>query len=334
MKQFETQQKNGVAAIKITNFSKRYKGRDNYAVKDVSFEVQPGEFHGFIGANGAGKTTTIKSLIGAYAKYDGTVEIFGHLNKTKEAKLKMGYIPEAANFPRNLTAVQYIAHMANLSGMSMKAAREFAKKELTAVGLGNLLKAKPMTFSSGQKKKVLLAQALVANPDVLVMDEPAANLDPKARAEFFETLKELQQRGKAIFISSHILAELEHFITTVTILDGGRVVYSGQKDDLLSNEGLSYKFAFENKKDTKTFQEWVKAQKLDSWKEQDFTIVQLKERKYLDKAVAFIAKEKLNVNTLTINKKTLQEAYDFYVRKGSNDTSSKLDIDMIVKGGN
>lgn len=320
-------------AIKVTNFSKRYRGRNNYAVKDVSFEVKPGEFHGFIGANGAGKTTTIKSLIGAYANYDGKVEIFGHLNKTKAAKLKMGYIPEAANFPKTLNTLQYITHMAHLSGMSMKDAKAFANKELDEIGLGNLKKAKPMSFSSGQKKKVLLAQALVADPDVIIMDEPAANLDPKARAEFFDTLKKLQARGKAIFISSHILSELEHFITSATILDGGKVVYSGTKEKLLGTKGLEYRFAFETKEDEKVFADHVKKEKHASRKEEDHLIVQLEDKANLDKAVAFIAKNKLHIRTLMANKKTLQQAYDEYVKKGSNDTRTDVETNLKKKGG-
>lgn len=322
-----------VPAIKVTNFSKRYRGRNNYAVKGVSFEVKPGEFHGFIGANGAGKTTTIKSLIGAYANYDGQVEIFGHLNKTKAAKLKMGYIPEAANFPKTLTTVEYITHMAHISGMPMKEAKAFANKELEAIGLGNLKKAKPMSFSSGQKKKVLLAQALVADPDVLIMDEPAANLDPKARAEFFETLKMLQARGKAIFISSHILSELEHFITSATILDGGKVVYSGTKEKLLGTKGLEYKFEFETKEDEKTFLDYVKLEKHATKREDENLIVQLENKDNLDKAVAFIAKNKLHIRTLMANKKTLQQAYDEYVKKGSNDTREDVEVNLKKKGG-
>lgn len=322
-----------VAAIKVSNFSKRYKGRNNYAVKDVSFEVKPGEFHGFIGANGAGKTTTIKSLIGAYANYEGKVEIFGHLNKTKEAKLKMGYIPEAANFPKNLSTVQYITHMANLSGMKMKDAKAFANKELDFIGLGRLKNEKPMSFSSGQKKKVLLAQALVADPDVIIMDEPAANLDPKARGEFFDTLKSLQQRGKAIFISSHILSELEHFVTAVTILDGGKVVYSGSKEKLLGTKGLEYRFAFETEEDTKEFAAHVKKAKHDSRIEDGFLIVQLENKENLDKAVEYIAKHKLHIRTLMANRKTLQQAYDEYVKKGSNDTRSDIAEAAGKKGG-
>ena len=94
--------------LEVQGFFKRYKGNKQYSVNNASFKVQRGSFHGFIGANGAGKTTTIKSLIGAYATFKGEISIFGHKYNTMEAKAKLGYIPEAAKFPRELSAYQYV----------------------------------------------------------------------------------------------------------------------------------------------------------------------------------------------------------------------------------
>lgn len=315
---------NNNLAIEVINFSKKYRGRSNYAVHNANFSVKLGEFHGFIGANGAGKTTTIKSLIGAYGTLEGEIKIFGYNNHTSEAKKHLGYIPEAANFPKTLNTIQYISHMANLSGMPMKEAKKFAKETLQEIGLGPVMKKKPYTFSSGQKKKVLLAQALVGNPDVIVMDEPAANLDPQARSDFFIELQKLQNQGKAIFISSHILSELEQYTTAVTILDGGKVVYSGDVKTLLENKDFEYRFLFKTKTDEKTFVDWVTKNKWSNRKgTEGYLVVGIQEEKNLEKIIDFVAKSKLSMIHMTSNKKTLQQAYDKFVKLGSVDTKGE-----------
>ena len=312
-------------ALEVKGFSKKYRGRTNYAVKNASFIVKPGEFHGFIGANGAGKTTTIKSLIGAYAKWEGEIKIFGSKNTSIEAKKRMGYIPEAANFPKNLNALEYITHMANLAGMPYKQAKVFAKQTLEQIGLGPVMGKKPTTFSSGQKKKVLLAQALVNNPDVIIMDEPAANLDPQARSEFFTELKKLQKQGKAILISSHILAELDTFVDSVTILDGGEVVFSGTTSSLNSNIALVYHFSFRDKESKEKFTNYLEKQNLPHKSEGPQQVQgKMIEEANVDKALAYIVKHGLALESMNSNRQTLQQAYDKYVKKGSVDTNKEM----------
>ncbi len=225
--------KENIPALEVKGFTKKYKGAKKAAVSDVDFNVYPGEFHGFIGANGSGKTTTIKSLIGAYAKFQGKINIFGLDHLSEEAKSKVGYIPEAAKFPKGYSTYKYIVYMSYLSGLSMKESKAFAEQVLKDTGLEKLKNRNPNTFSSGQKKKVLLAQALVHNPEIIIMDEPAANLDPKARIDFFDTLKKLQEKGVAILISSHILTELDKYVNALTIIDGGKVVFTGKLEDKL-----------------------------------------------------------------------------------------------------
>jgi len=216
----------------VDNLYKQYPKKPAPAINHISFNVYPGQFHAFIGANGAGKTTSIKSIIGAYAIWEGTVLINGHKNTSVEAKQALGYIPEAARFPDKMGCYAYLVWMAKLSGFKSRDAKNFARRRLEELNLWNLRKKSPNSFSSGQKKKILLAQALINNPDILVMDEPAANLDPKARIELFETLGKLQKEGKAIFISSHVLAEMDQYANAATILDGGKIVFSGTTKEL------------------------------------------------------------------------------------------------------
>lgn len=316
---------NDSLALSVKGFSKKYRGRKNYAVQDVNFELRKGEFHGFIGANGAGKTTTIKSLIGAYAHWEGDIKVFGIKNTLIAAKKRIGYIPEAANFPKNLTALQYITHMSNLAGIPFKEAKVMAKKNLEEFGLGPVMHKKPTTFSSGQKKKVLLAQALVGNPDIIIMDEPAANLDPKARGEFFNELKKLQKEGKTIFISSHILAELDSFVDSVTILDGGKVVYSGSTEDLSSNNALVYHFAFRDKESKEKFAKKLDQMSLTHTNEGPLLMkATMLQEENIEKVLAFVVKNKIRLENMISNRQTLQQAYDKYVQKGSVDTNASL----------
>lgn len=324
-------------AIKVNSFAKKYPGRDNYAVDNVSFTVYPGEFHGFIGANGAGKTTTIKSLIGAYSskRYEGEITIFGNKNTTKSAKKHIGYIPENTNFPKNLTTFQYIMHMSILAGKSYKEARKFTFNVLNDIGLGNLRNKNPNSFSSGQKKKVLLAQALVNDPDVIIMDEPAANLDPKARKDFFDNLKTLQAKGKAIFISSHILAELDPYINAVTILDFGKVVYTGKRDELLKSEPFSFNINFLSLEQDQLFWKWMEAHNLkfiDSPLVPKAKTCFLENQANLELALKFILDKKLSIKNFSLDKKTLQQAYDHFVQFGSRDTANTNNINPGFSG--
>ena len=218
----------------VKNLTKKYTGKKNPAISNLTFNVYPGQFHAFIGANGAGKTTTIKSLIGAYFKWTGTILVDGIRNDKEEAKLKIGYIPENARFPEQFSAKNYLLWMIMLSNIPKVTAEKIVESKLKELKMWNLRNKSPNTFSSGQKKKILLAQALIHDPKIIIMDEPVANLDPKARLEFFNTLLELKQQGKAIFISSHVLAELDQYFDSATILDGGKIVYSGSKEELLS----------------------------------------------------------------------------------------------------
>ncbi len=216
--------------LEVIDLHKKYHKSDKAAIDKINFKIAEGEFHVFIGANGAGKTTTIKALVGAYKKWDGQIKVYGQDIWKFEAKRHIGYIPEHAVFPREFTTKDYLVSMGILSGLSKKDATKYCIEKLEELNMQNMINKKPYTFSSGQKKKILLAQALIIEPSLLIMDEPAANLDPLARHELFEILLKLKSEGKSIFIASHILAEVEQYTDAVTILDGGKIVYTGKYD--------------------------------------------------------------------------------------------------------
>ncbi|MGL5205622.1 MAG: ABC transporter ATP-binding protein [Metamycoplasmataceae bacterium] len=236
--------------LSVSNLTKQYKKRPSPAVNNISFNIRKGEFHVFVGANGAGKTTTIKAIIGAYAQYSGEILIDGFKNTTVAAKRRIGYVPEVSIFPPEFTTRNYLESMSLMSGLTKEEAKQFTTDKLSELNMLELQNKKPKSFSSGQKKKILLAQAMVHNPDILIMDEPAANLDPIARLELFDTLERYKSEGKSIFISSHILAEVGKYADTATILDGGKIVFHGRLDGTQNLEELYSKYVIVGSMDT------------------------------------------------------------------------------------
>ncbi|WP_373438434.1 ABC transporter ATP-binding protein [Metamycoplasma equirhinis] len=222
------------AILKINNLTKIYPKSDK-GIKEISFEVPTGDFHSFIGENGAGKTTTIKTIIGLYTKYTGEILIDGISSKEESSKSIIGYVPEVANFPKELTTNAYLKYLALLSNIDSKIAQNRIDEMLKKFGIYDLKNKCPYSFSSGQKKKVLLIQALIHKPKLLILDEPSANLDPTARFELFTLLNELKKEGVTIFISSHILTEIDRYTDSLTLIHNGEILYNGKKYSNLEN---------------------------------------------------------------------------------------------------
>ncbi|WP_029512680.1 ABC transporter ATP-binding protein [Mycoplasmopsis iners] len=223
--------------LKVRNLSKIYqtaKG-EKRGVFDISFNVKNGEFHAFIGENGAGKTTTIKSIVGAYEKFKGEILINNINNRLAKSKNFLGYVPENALFPKDITVYQYLYSLAKLTNTPKADIESKINQFLTDFNILNLKNAKPYSFSSGQKKKILLIQALMFEPKILILDEPAANLDPTARFNLFKLLKELNEKGTTIFISSHVLSEIDKYVDSLTLIHQGQIIYSGKKYQNLEN---------------------------------------------------------------------------------------------------
>ncbi|MDC4163070.1 ABC transporter ATP-binding protein [Mycoplasma bradburyae] len=215
--------------IEVKNFTKKYKG-DFLAVNNISFQVQPGQFHCFIGSNGSGKTTTIKSIINANVEFDGSILINGHLNNSIYAKKLIGYIPETSIFPTNFNVDKFLYGFALLSGYSKEEAKQRKNKVAKDLNIEHLLNKNPNNLSSGQKKKIMLAQCLIDESQVIIMDEPTTNLDPLARKELLEILSDLVKNKKTIFISTHNLSEMSKYADSVTIIEKGHLIYSGETD--------------------------------------------------------------------------------------------------------
>jgi ABC-type multidrug transport system ATPase subunit len=195
------------------------------AVDSLDVKVQKGVIHGFVGPNGAGKSTTIKLLVGAIRRTSGEGFIKGYPMGSVDARRAIGYSPERPSFYKDWTAFDYLVHMAALSGIKTDEAETRSQDLLEWLELSDFAKAKVGGFSAGMKQRLSIAQAMSHKPELLVLDEPTANLDPDGRMSLLGKLKSLpREQGVTIFISSHILSELEFLIDSVTLINKGRTV--------------------------------------------------------------------------------------------------------------
>jgi ABC-2 type transport system ATP-binding protein len=195
------------------------------AVNSLDVKVQKGVIHGFVGPNGAGKSTTIKLLVGAIRRTSGEGFIKGYPIGSVDARRAIGYSPERPSFYEDWTAFDYLVHMAALSGIKTDEAERRSQDLLEWLELSDFAKARVGGFSAGMKQRLSIAQAMSHKPELLVLDEPTANLDPDGRMSLLGKLKSLpREQGVTIFISSHILSELEFLIDSVTLINKGSTV--------------------------------------------------------------------------------------------------------------
>ncbi|MDD1770919.1 MAG: ABC transporter ATP-binding protein [Methanomassiliicoccales archaeon] len=221
---------NGV--VSLSNVGKSY--RNVVALRDVSFEVKRGEIFGYIGPNGAGKTTTIRIMVGLLGSYQGSVSINGiTLNGNKEKINKMlGYLPQRASFQDWRTVDQALTTFGRLSGIPRGELDGRIKTTLDRLGILEYRNRKVTALSGGTLQKVGMAQAILHDPELLVLDEPVAGLDPESRFAFKGLFKELRKEGRTIFFSSHILSDVEDLADRIGVLSAGRLVYQGTVDEL------------------------------------------------------------------------------------------------------
>jgi len=202
------------------------------ALRDTSFEVRRGTITGFIGRNGAGKTTTLKIASTLMPLDDGTCTVFG-LDVRKnpwEIRRRIGFLPDVFSLPATLTLREYLAVFADLYSTKSgdRSKRIMAALQLTRCE--ELADRRLKALSRGEQQRVGLARALIHNPDLLLLDEPAAGLDPHARVELKDLLRLLRERGKTVFLSSHVLADLEEICDDLVVIKKGRVIFSGDID--------------------------------------------------------------------------------------------------------
>lgn len=210
-------------AIETKDLTKSF--GDFTAVDGIDIRVGEGTINGFIGPNGAGKTTTMKMLIGSLHPNKGNGLIKGHPIGSMEARKLIGFSPEHPKFYNDMTAHNYLVYMGMICGMGRNDANSRSKELLKWLDIEGFSDKKIFGFSAGMRQKLSLAQSLIHEPEILILDEPTANLDPAGRLSIIRKLKELSIMNKTtVFISSHVLGELEKLVTEVTMINHGKLV--------------------------------------------------------------------------------------------------------------
>jgi len=206
------------------------------AVKGVTFEVPRGDIFGFLGPNGAGKTTTIKILMGLISPTSGSAFLFDDPVPSARALGKVGFLPENPYVYPFLTPTEFVEMCGRLSGLGGRAVRDRTRHVLGQVGILYAADRPVRRLSKGMLQRTGLAAALVADPELLILDEPMSGLDPVGRKEVRDLVLDEQKRGRTIFFSTHILSDVETMCDRVTILRQGRVVVSGKLSELLRSD--------------------------------------------------------------------------------------------------
>ena len=218
--------------IQISNLTKKYGG--TVAVDNVSFEVTHGEIVGYLGPNGAGKSTTIKVLTGALAPSAGQILMDGSdfLDSPIALKARIGYVPETGGVYESLTGFEHLQLVGRLYHLGESAIAKKANEFLRLFELENVAHNRLSSYSKGMRQKVLMASALIHNPDLLCLDEPLNGLDANSMLVFRELLSRLAKIGKTVFYCSHVLDVVERLCTRVIIIDRGRIIADSEPEKL------------------------------------------------------------------------------------------------------
>ncbi len=219
--------------IRIENLTKNY-GKFT-AVDNLSLEITEGEIFGFVGPNGAGKTTTLRMIATLLKPTSGKIYIddIDVSKNIKEARNSIGYMPDFFGVYDNLKVDEYLEFYADIAGLSREQKNKMIGELLELVDLSHKVDSYVDALSRGMKQRLCLARSLIHNPKFLILDEPASGMDPRARVQMKDILRELKRMGKTILISSHILPELAELCTSIGIIERGKIVISGTVDEIM-----------------------------------------------------------------------------------------------------
>ena len=225
-----------MGVIRTENLGKTYKG-GTVALRGLDLEVKAGEVFGFLGPNGAGKSTTIQLLLNFIRPDTGSAFLFDRPVSCTEARQRLGYLPESVNLPGFHSGRGLLEFHGRLLGLTREDAARQAGERLERVGLGEAAGRRISEYSQGMLQRLGLGQALLDDPELLILDEPTSNLDPVARRDFRDILLDLKARGTTVFICSHILSEVESVCDRVAILQQGELKRVGTLEELSESGG-------------------------------------------------------------------------------------------------
>jgi ABC-2 type transport system ATP-binding protein len=229
-----------IPAIRIQNVTKDFavgiRGVKLRAVDNLCLKIGDNEIFGLLGPNGSGKSTTIKIILGLLGASAGTCEIFGKPSERVDARRSVGFLPEAPYFYRYLTGRELVRYYARICMVPRKEIDAAVDSVIELVGMSEAAHRRVGTYSKGMLQRIGLAQALVHDPQLVILDEPTAGVDPLGSAAIADIVRELKRRGKTVLLSSHLLAQIEGLCDRVAILHRGKLVREGRVDDLVEEK--------------------------------------------------------------------------------------------------
>ena len=239
--------------IRFESVGKKYKSVA--ALENVSFEVNSGDIFGYIGPNGAGKTTSIRILVGLIREFEGRVSVCGIDSRKNPDKIQclIGYMPQNTGFQEWRTVDHALKTFGTLTGLSALELSRRIPEVLETVGMSDMRSRKIAHLSGGMVQKLLLAQALIHKPQILILDEPLSGLDPTSRYQLKNTIREIARNDTVIFFSSHILHDVEDIATKIGILKDGRIMKTGTPRELCEEFQIGHVVEVAAQEDLKAF---------------------------------------------------------------------------------
>ncbi|MBW9145926.1 ABC transporter ATP-binding protein [Clostridium sp. CM028] len=218
--------------VKIKGLTKKF--GDFTAVDNIDFSIKEGEIYGLLGPNGAGKSTIINMICGLITTTKGSIEILGKDNQknSNNAKRNIGVVPQDIAVYEDLTCLENVKFFASLYGLKGEELKKKAFDALEFVGLSDKAKSMPASFSGGMKRRLNIACAIAHTPKLLIMDEPTVGIDPQSRNHILDSVKKLNERGCTIIYTTHYMEEVEAISTMISIIDHGKVIVTGTKEEL------------------------------------------------------------------------------------------------------
>ena len=218
----------------VKEFQTSFRGPILRAVDEVSLKIEPGEVYGLIGPNGSGKSTTMKALLGLLKPTAGSCAIFGKDSLKVDSRNDVGFLPENPYFYKHLTGAETVMFYGKLCGMRGPKLKRRVEEMLVLVGLEEARNRRLKGYSKGMLQRIGLAQALVQDPRLVILDEPTAGVDPVGSREIRDLILELKSRGITVFLCSHLLEQVQEVCDKVGIINGGKMVREGHLDELIS----------------------------------------------------------------------------------------------------
>lgn len=298
--------------VEIKDLVKRY--GEVLAVDHVNLEILEGEIFGLLGPNGAGKTTTLNMLIGLTAMDGGTINVFGKncREHAAEVKKQIGIVPQEIAIFEDMTAAENVAFFGRLYGLRGKLLKERIDEALAFAGLEDKKKQYPRKFSGGMKRRLNIACAVMHRPRLMIMDEPTVGIDPQSRKHILDSVRLLREQGSTVLYTSHYMEEVEELCTRIAIMDQGRIIACGTKEELKELVSAEERIVVELSAAGYTLVEKIKKMsgiRECSLEEKTLTVLAAKNGSILNRIIDVITSTETEIVSLNVQKPTLESVF-------------------------